>query len=80
MKARTNQHQVIAGGGAAPSLADVLILTTPDKVSLPDTLDMERGPHMRLRLVLINLFVPDYPTVLDMREVNTEIMKTETEL
>ena len=44
LKARLDQHQVIAGGGATPSLAHADMLTTPDSVSLTDTLTMARGP------------------------------------
>ena len=42
-KARANKYQVIAGGGAAPSLADAATLTVPDGVSLPYNLAMVRG-------------------------------------
>ena len=44
LKAHTNQHQVIAGGGATPSLADAVTLMAPDSVSLTATLARAWGP------------------------------------
>ena len=64
VKAPANQHQVIAGGGAAPSLADAATLTAPDGVSLSATLAMAWGSYLRLRVVLVTLFGPDHPTTL----------------
>ena len=71
LKARADRHQVIAGGGAAPSLADAATIMAPDGVSLPATLSVSRGAHTWLRVVLVTLFGPDYPTTLEMKEVNT---------
>ena len=45
-KARNNQHQVIVVRGAAPSLADVAMLTASEGVSLPSNLAMAQGDHM----------------------------------
>ena len=53
LKARVSQHQVIADGGATPSLADAATLAFPDGVSLLATLDMARGAHAR-RWVLLD--------------------------
>ena len=71
LKACVDQHQVIAGNGAAPSLADANILTDPGGVSLLSTLSMVWGTHMWLRVVLVTLFGPDHPITLLMKEVNT---------
>ena len=70
LKDDANQHQVIAGGGAAPSLSDADTLMVPCSVYLPDTLSMAWGAVMRLRVVLANFFGPDHPTVLALKEVN----------
>ena len=67
LKARADQHQVIAGGGAASSLADAAPLTSPDDVTLPATLVMALGSHVGLRTVLVTLFGPDHPTALSMK-------------
>ena len=74
MKARTDQHQIIAGGRSIPSLDDAATLTAPDGVSLPYNLGMEWGSYARLRVVLVTIFGLDPPTTLAMKEVNTEIM------
>ena len=71
LKNRSDQHQVIAGSGAAPSLADTATLTESDGVSLLATLAMARGSQSRLRVVLVTLFGPDQPTTLEIKEVNT---------
>ena len=71
LKNRSDQHQVIAGSGAAPSLADTATLTAPDGVSLLVTLVMAQGPHAGLTVFLVTLFGQDHPIVIAMREVNT---------
>ena len=70
LKAHSDQHQVFAGGVAAPSLDDVVTLTAPDGVSLSATLSMARGSHARLRVVLVTLFSQYRPTALAMNDVN----------
>ena len=66
LKARTYQHQVVSGGGAAPSLADAETLMAPDGVSLPATLAMARRDHVWMIVVLVNLFGLDHPTTMSM--------------
>ena len=80
LKACDNQHQVITGGGAAPSQANVAMMMAPDGVSLQATLSMERGAHARLRVLLVTLFGPEHPTTLAIRDVNKEIMERETDM
>ena len=80
LKARDNQHQVIAGGSAAPSLADADTLTAPYGVSLPVTLAMAQEAYVRLRVVLATLFRTDHPTALMMKEMNVEITERETDI
>ena len=80
LKARADQHQIIAGDGAAPSLADAATLMVLYGVSLLSNLAMTQGSHSRLRVVLVTLFGTDHPTELEMKEVNTEIMERDTEL
>ena len=80
MKSWADQHQVIAGAGATPSLADVATLTAPDGVSLTATLAMTRGAHARLKVVLDTLFGTNHTTVMSMKEVNVDIMERETYL
>ena len=43
LKVRSDQHQVIMGGSAAPSLADTATLAAPDNVPLTTTLAMAQG-------------------------------------
>ena len=74
LKSRTDQHQVITGGGAAPSLADTVTLMAPYGVSFAATLSMVQGAHMRIRLVLVTLLGQDHPTALAMRDLNEEVM------
>ena len=38
LRARANQHQIVVGGAAAPSLAEAAMLMDPDWVSFPSTL------------------------------------------
>ena len=45
LKACIDQHQVIAGGGGAPMLADTAYLKAPDRVSLKDTLEIAQSSH-----------------------------------
>ena len=80
MKARVDQNQGIADGTAAPSLSDADTLMVPCSVYLPDTLDMARGSHTCLRVVLTTLSGKNHPTTLAMKELNMEIMERETEL
>ena len=70
LKVRSDQHQVIMGSRAAPSLADAATLAAPDGVSLPSTLAMAQGGHTRLSVVLDTLFRTNHPTVMAMKEVN----------
>ena len=80
LKDRTNQHQVIVGGGDAPSLADAATLTSPDGLYLLATLDIARGPHTQLRVVLFTLIGTYHSTTLEMKELNTEIIEREMEI
>ena len=73
-KASSDQHQVIAGGVGAPSLADLETLKAPDGVSLTANLDMAWGDCTELRVVLVILFGTYHPTALEMKEVHLEIM------
>ena len=75
LKARSEQHQVIADSCAAPSLADMATLMAPDSVSLSATLSMVCGGHSQLRVVLATLFGPDHPTTMTMKEVKSDIME-----
>ena len=74
LKARSGQQKFIAGGGSAPSLTDVIMLTSPDGVSFQTTMAIARGFHVQLRVVLVNLLVQYRPTALSMRDINTEIL------
>ena len=55
LKACVDQHQVITGAGAAPSLGDAAMLTDLDGVSLSSTLAMPWGGHLRLRVIMVTL-------------------------
>ena len=80
LKVHANQHQVVVGGGTAPSPADVATLTASDDVSLSATMHMALRAHTWLRVVLVTLFRPDHPTTLARKELNTEIIEREIEL
>ena len=71
MKARADQHQFIAGGGAAPEL---------DGVSFLATMDMARGAHTRMSVILVTLLGQDHLTVLAMQYINAELLERENEL
>ena len=77
---RTDQHQVIAGGGDAPSLEDAATLTAPDGVSLQANLSMARGAHTRLRVVLDTLLGQDHPAAQAMQDINEDILEREINL
>ena len=51
-----------------------------DGVSLPAALAIAQGGYARLSMVLFTLFITDHPTVLEMKEVKSEIMERDTEL
>ena len=80
LKARADQHQVIVGSGAAPSLADNAMLTAPYGASLTDTMTTARGEHTRLMMVLVILLGQDPPTMLDRRDIIAELLERETGL
>ena len=60
LKACIDQHQVVAGGGSAPILADVAYLTVPDGLSFPKTLAMAQSSHALLLVVLDTLLERDH--------------------
>ena len=65
LEVRSEQHQVIMGGSAAPSLSDADTLAAPYGVSLPITLAMARGgAHTQLSVVLATFFGTNHPTAL----------------
>ena len=74
LKAHSEQHQVIAGGGAAPSLVDAATMTAPDGVSLQATLVMAQGPHKRMRVVLDTHLGWDHPSAQSMQDINKELL------
>ena len=52
LKARNDQHQVIAGGGVAPMLADSAFLTASDGVTLVNMVSITWSAHKCLSVVL----------------------------
>ena len=80
LKTHTEQHQVISGARASPSLSDAAMLTAPDGVSLTVTMSMEQGAHSQLRVVLITLLGQDHPSALSMKDINSELLERDTEL
>ena len=80
LKSRSYQHHVIADGGTAPSLEDAATLTTPDGVSLPPTMAMSQGIHVRLRVVLVTLLGKDHPNAMVMRDINAKLLERKTDL
>ena len=80
LKSRAEQHQVIAGGGTAPSLADAATLTATNGVSLPATMAMAQRAHAHMRVVLVTLLGQDHSTVMAMQDINAYILESEIEL
>ena len=74
LKACVDQHQVIAGGGATPSLENATTLAASDGLSLLATLAMARGYHTRLRVVLCTLLGRYHPFAHAMQAVNEELI------
>ena len=60
--------------------ADVDMLRDPDGASLTETMATTRWSHTRLRVILVTMLGRDHPTVLYMRDINTNLLETETEL
>ena len=62
LKARVDEHQVIASGGdGGPTLADTAYLMVPEIVSLSEMVEMSRSAHAYLWVVLDNLIGRDHP-------------------
>ena len=81
LTARADQHHVIEGGSASPTLDDVSTLRAPYGVSLPATLIMTWGVQKkRIRVFLVTLSLQDHPTTLSLRDVNAELLERDTEL
>ena len=79
LKARANQHQVIAGSIGVPTLADVASLTAPYGFSLPEMVAMLRSVHNRLQVVLDSLLERDQPVTKIMDAVILTLIERETE-
>ena len=79
LKARTNQHQVIAGGGSTLTMSDKAYVTAPDGVSLTGMVTMAHSTHMRLRIVLDTLMGRYHPGSQVIDAVFQSLMEHETE-
>ena len=75
LKAHVDQHQVIAGGGGAPTLADTSYLTAPYGFTLTDMADMVRSSHARMWVVLDTLLGRDHPVAQGMEVVFLELIE-----
>ena len=68
-KACVEQHQVVAGGVSALTLADASHLTAPDRVTFPETVAMVQISHTRLRVGLDTLLGRNPPATQGMEAV-----------
>ena len=80
LKACSNKHHVIAGGGGTPTLADAAYFMAPDGVTLLKKLEMARSAHACLWVVLETLLGRDHPTDQVMDMVAWALMDWETDL
>ena len=77
LKAGVDQHQVITGGGGAPTLAEAFYLTLPNGVSLTEMVAMTQSSHACLLVVLDTLIGRYYPTSQGMDTVVLEMIERE---
>ena len=71
---------MVTSDAGAPSLADVEILLTPNGVTLPRNLSMERGQWLRNRLIVGTCFGVDHNTSEGLKEFGEEMSERETYL
>ena len=80
LKACVDQHQVIAVGGSASTLAYTSYLTVPYRVYPPETTAMARSTHICLQVVLDTLLGWYNPVAQGMNAVVLAMIERETEL
>ena len=80
LKACVDQHQVIAVGGSASTLAYTSYLMVPYGVYPPETTAMARSTHICLRVVLDTLLRLYHPVAQGMNAVVLAMIERETEL
>ena len=71
---------MVASGTGAPSLADVEILSAPDRVTLPRNFSMAHRQWLRTRLIVATCFGVDHNASEGLKSFGEELSARETEL
>ena len=77
---QAERYTMVASGTGAPSLANVEIISAPDRVILPRNLSMARGKWLRTRLIVATCFDVDHNASEGLKEFGEELLARETEL
>ena len=71
---------MVASGKGAPSLADVEILSAPDRVTFPRNFSIACGQWLRTRLIVTKCFGVDHNALEVLQSFGEELSARETEL
>ena len=77
---QADRYAMVASGTRAPLLADVEILSAPDRVTLPRNFSMARGQWLRTRLIVATCFGVDYNASEGLQNFGEELSAREKEL
>ena len=80
LRGQADRNAMVASGTGAPSLADVEILSAPDRVTLPRNFSMARGQWLRTRLIVATCFGVDHNASEGLQNFGEELSARETEL
>ena len=80
LKTRTDRHNLMEGGHAAPSLADAKELVPSDGVTIPTSHGQSRGQHNRLRILGHALFGERHTSSKKLKTLSQEMGWREQEL
>ena len=77
---QADRYAMLASGTGAPLLADIEILSAPDRVTLPHNFLMARGQWLRTRLIVATCFGVDLNASEGSQNFGEEFSARETEL
>ena len=80
LNTRVDRHNLMAGGHAAPSLADAEELVAPDGVTIPTSHGQARGQHNRLCILGHALFGERHTSSKQLKTFGQEMSRREQEL
>ena len=80
LKTRTDRHNLMAGGHAAPSLADAEKLVAPDGVKILTLHVQAHGHHNRLRILVHALFGERHTSSIQLKTFGQDMGRREQEL